>query len=140
MKTNERIFHAVVFELIALALVIPGTALLTGNGVGYLAVVGVGLSLFTVVWNYFFNVGFDSLFGAERATRSLAMRIGHSIAFEGGLIFVTLPTISWFLGISLWSALLLEAGFLVFFFFYTMAFNWGYDKYQPFKKLAFTAK
>lgn len=140
MTNKERIFHAVTFEAIALALIIPGAALATGNAAGDLAIVGVALSLFTVVWNYVFNVMFDRIFGSNRAERSLGTRVGHSIAFEGGLIFVTVPTIAWYLDMSILNALALEAGFLVFFFFYTMLFNWGYDKYQPYKKLAFAIK
>lgn len=128
MQTKERIFHAVLFELIALALVVPLTALVTGKGTGALAAVGVGLSLYTVVWNYFYNLWFDRVCPIPRPERSMSIRILHTLGFEGGLIFITVPTVAWFLGISLLQALALEAGFLVFFFFYAVAFNWSYDK------------
>ena len=62
------------------------------------------------------------------------MRIGHTAGFEGGLIFITVPSIAWFLQITIGQALLLEAGFLVFFFFYATAFNWGYDRIQPYQR------
>jgi len=42
------------------------------------------------------------------------MRLLHTLGFEGGLIFITIPVISWFLSISILQALLLEAGFLLF--------------------------
>ena len=135
MQTKERIFHAITFEAIALAIIIPGTAMITGKATGDLAIVGVGLSLFTVVWNYFYNVLFDRWFGSDRSSRSLAMRIGHTFGFEAGLIFLTVPTIAWFFQISIGAALLLEAGFLVFFFFYATGFNWCYDRLQPYKKI-----
>ncbi|KII77066.1 PACE efflux transporter [Vibrio renipiscarius] len=135
MQTKERIFHAVTFEAIALAIIIPTTALLTGKATGDLAIVGVGLSLFTVVWNYFYNILFDRWFGSERSNRSLALRIGHTFGFEGGLIFLSVPTIAWFLQIGIGAALLLEAGFLVFFFFYATGFNWVYDRIQPYRRL-----
>ncbi|WP_367986844.1 PACE efflux transporter [Vibrio sp. NTOU-M3] len=134
MKTNERIFHAILFEALALMLIVPITSLVTGTESGDLVIVGVGLSVFTVAWNYVYNLGFDRYISAKREGRSLAMRIGHTAGFEGGLIFITVPTIAWFLQISIVNALMLEAGFLIFFFFYATAFNWCYDKYQPYKK------
>ncbi len=97
--------------------------------------VGIGLSLYTVVWNYIYNLYFDKWFGSNREDRSLAMRIGHTLGFEGGLIFLSIPVIAWFLQITLLQALALEAGFLIFFLFYATGFNWAYDKIQPFGKM-----
>lgn len=133
MQTKERIFHAITFEALALAIIIPSAAVITGKATGSLAIVGIGLSLFTVVWNYFYNIGFDRWFGHDRVNRSLKLRVGHTFGFEGGLIFLTVPTIAWFLQISIGAALMLEAGFLVFFFFYATGFNWCYDRLQPYK-------
>ncbi|EGU38163.1 hypothetical protein VII00023_19544 [Vibrio ichthyoenteri ATCC 700023] len=133
MQTKERIFHAVTFEMIALAIIIPTAAFITGKASGDLVI--VGLSLFTVVWNYFYNILFDRWFGNERSNRSLALRIGHTFGFEGGLIFLSVPTIAWFLQIGIGAALLLEAGFLVFFFFYATGFNWCYDRIQPYQRV-----
>ncbi|EEZ88595.1 conserved hypothetical protein [Vibrio harveyi 1DA3] len=134
MTRNERIFHAVLFEMIALAIIIPAASLITGKGSSDLAVVGIGLSLYTVVWNYIYNLYFDKWFGSNREDRSLAMRIGHTLGFEGGLIFLSIPVIAWFLQITLLQALALEAGFLIFFLFYATGFNWAYDKIQSFWK------
>ncbi|MCF1427370.1 MAG: PACE efflux transporter [Shewanella sp.] len=128
MGTKERVFHAVLFELVALSLIIPLTAVFTGKGTGSLAMVGVGLSLYTVVWNYVYNLWFDKACAVQREQRSLKTRILHTMGFEGGLVFVTVPVVAWFLNISILAALALEAGLLVFFFFYAILFNWGYDK------------
>ncbi len=101
MTRNERIFHAVLFELIALAIIVPAASLITGKGSSDLALVGIGLSMYTVVWNYIYNLYFDKWFGSNRTERSLAMRFGHTIGFEGGLIFISIPVIAWFLEITL---------------------------------------
>ena len=127
MTTTERIIHAVMFELIALALVIPLASMATGKEASSMVVVGVGLSLYTVVWNYFYNLWYDKQFGGDRETRSFSTRLKHTVGFEGGLIFVTVPVVAWFLQIPLLSALALEAVFLVFFFGYAIVFNWAYD-------------
>ncbi|MDE1225468.1 PACE efflux transporter [Vibrio aestuarianus] len=136
MSAKERIFHAVVFELTALAILIPLSTLITGQGSGDLAMVGAGLSLLAVVWNYQYNILFDRLFGSDRSGRSAKIRLLHTTGFEGGLVFVSIPAIAWILEITLWQALILDIGFLVFFFIYTMVFNWCYDKWQPYKLLS----
>ncbi|CAH8195023.1 PACE efflux transporter [Vibrio aestuarianus] len=136
MSVKERIFHAVVFELTALAILIPLSALITGQGSGDLAMVGAGLSLLAVVWNYQYNILFDRLFGSDRSGRSAKIRLLHTTGFEGGLVCVSIPAIAWILEITLWQALILDIGFLVFFFIYTMVFNWCYDKWQPYKLLS----
>ncbi len=81
MSNKERLFHAVSFELIALLFVVPLGALLSGKSSGSLALIGVGLSLFTVVWNYVYNVGFDRLFGADRSQRGAKIRVLHAVGF-----------------------------------------------------------
>nr|WP_086939176.1 PACE efflux transporter [Thaumasiovibrio occultus] len=133
--TKERIFHAVVFELVALAIIVPISALLTGNKSSDMAMVGIALSLSAVIWNYIYNFYFDKWCGADRTQRGLWMRIGHTIGFECGLIIVTIPALSWFLGITLLQAIILEAGFLAFFMVYSVLFNWVYDKLQPYQRL-----
>lgn len=140
MSNKERLFHAVSFELIALLFVVPLGALLSGKSSGSLALIGVGLSLFTVLWNYVYNVGFDRLFGANRSQRGAKIRVLHAVGFEGSLVFVTVPVIAWFLQVSWATALLLEAGFLTFFFFYTIVFNWCYDKLQPYQRWVVATK
>ncbi len=130
MKTKERVFHAILFELLALAIVVPAATMLSDKEASSLVAVGVGLSVYAVVWNYFYNIWFDKEYGVERSSRSLLMRFGHTLGFEGGIIVVTVPLVAWFLGISLTAALLLEAAFLIFFFVYAIAFNWCYDYFR----------
>ncbi|EKK9985336.1 PACE efflux transporter [Vibrio vulnificus] len=133
MTQGERFFHAIAFELLALVIIVPATSLMPGEGGASLAIVGIGLSIFAVFWNYIYNQYFDQWFGVNRAERGLKMRLLHTLGFEGGLIFITIPVISWFLSISILQALLLEAGFLLFFLFYATGFNWLYDRVQPYQ-------
>ncbi|MGS0673515.1 PACE efflux transporter [Shewanella sp. 0m-4] len=127
MTFKDRITHAILFEAIALAIIVPVASMLSGTEATSMMAVGVGLSLYTVVWNYIYNIWFDKRFGADRINRSLKVRIAHTCGFEGGLIFITVPAIAWFLDLTLLQALAMEAAFLVFFFFYAVAFNWCYD-------------
>ncbi|WP_028462521.1 PACE efflux transporter [Nitrosomonas cryotolerans] len=134
MSSKERIFHVVMFEATALTILIAISALMTDKETSDLALVGFALSMFAVAWNYFYNIGFDLIFGMNRNSRGLMIRIIHATGFEGVLVFITVPTVAWFLQISLLEAIVIEAGLLVFFFFFTIGFNWFYDQYQPYKR------
>ena len=59
--------------------------------------------------------------------RSLRRRIAHAIGFEGGLIAFLVPVFAWWLGVSLWDALVMDLGLVVFFLVYTFVFNWAFD-------------
>ena len=134
MKTIERVSQAILFEVIALAIVIPTTVLIAGYETDKMAIAGIALSLFAMLWNYVYNIVFDKLAGYDRVKRGLAIRIIHAIAFELGMIMITLPSLAWYLNITWLEATILEAGFLVFILFYTFTFNWLYDRYQPYKR------
>ncbi|WP_051484496.1 PACE efflux transporter [Shewanella waksmanii] len=128
MNNKQRLTHALLFEFFALIIVVPLATFFAQKEAGDMLVVAVGLSIYAVVWNYFYNIIFDRYFGEQRASRTLATRLIHTAGFELGIIVVTLPAVAWFLGISMLSALMLEAAFLVFFFFYAMIFNGIYDR------------
>lgn len=135
MKTVERIFQAVLFEVIVLCIIVPTSVAISGFDTGKMLVVGIGLSLFAMVWNYTYNIMFDKLMGFNRLERGLALRITHAIGFELGMVVITLPAIAFYLNITWLGAAILEAGFLIFILIYTFVFNLVYDKYQPYKIL-----
>ena len=134
METIERIFQAILFEVIVLAIIIPTSVIIGGFDAGKMTIVGIGLSFFAMLWNYIYNIIFDKVMGFNRLKRSLAIRCIHAVGFELGMIVITLPVIAWYLNITWLSAITLEAGFLVFILVYTVIFNWIYDRYQPYQK------
>lgn len=133
MKTIERVFQAFLFEVIALAIVVPTSAIIGGFATGKMAIVGVALSTFAMLWNYLYNILFDKIAGANRLTRGVILRMIHACCFELGMVVITLPVLAWYLEITWIAAIVLEASFLVFILFYTFIFNWLYDNYQPYQ-------
>ena len=134
MQSRERIFHAVSFELVAMAIIVPASAVLIEKNPLDMLFVNIGLSLFAMLWNYIYNFWFDKLVGPNRITRKLFIRIVHTLGFEGGMLIVTIPLVSWYLVLSLLDTLILEAGVLTFILIYTALFNWLYDIYQQYQK------
>lgn len=134
MQGKERVFQAITFELLAMALIVPTSALMMKQEASDMLVVSIGLSLFAMLWNYIYNVWFDKIVGPNRIERTLLIRIVHALCFEGGMLLVTIPLVSWYLSLSLIDTLILEAGVLIFILIYTAVFNWLYDIYQPYQK------
>lgn len=127
MSTNERILHSLLFEVIALSLLIPFGSFFSGIDTGSMTGLAVGLSLTAMCWNYVYNLIFDKYFGANRIHRSLNLRIVHAIVFEFGLLVVTLPAIMWMLNMDFINALILDIGMIIFFVIFAIVYNWCYD-------------
>jgi uncharacterized membrane protein len=132
-STRDRIRHAISFEIIGLALVIPLGAFVFGMPAGDMGIVGIGSATLATGWNYFYNLGFDRLM--QRLTggtrKSTAVRVAHAVLFELGLLIVLMPLIAWYLDVSLVHALTMDVAFAVFYVIYAFVFNWAYDRLFP---------
>lgn len=127
MSTQERIFHSILFEVIALSLLIPLGSFFSGFDMGSVTGLAVVLSLTAMCWNYVYNIIFDKYFDTNRIERSFPMRMGHATVFELGLLIVTLPIIMWMLDLDFITALILDIGMIIFFIIYAIVYNWCYD-------------
>ena len=126
---RRRILYVALYELIAIAVVTLALGLFTDHGWGSSGGMAVGSSVIAVVWNLVFNHFFErwELRQPVRG-RSAARRVAHAIGFEGGLLLWLVPFIAWWLGVSLWHALLMDLGLLLFFLIYTFVFTWVFDR------------
>ncbi|MFC3530606.1 multidrug/biocide efflux PACE transporter [Vogesella facilis] len=124
---RERIFHAVLYEACAMALLVPLGSWLASADMGHIGVLGLMMSTIAMLWNMLFNALFERLERRFGWRRTPAVRSLHAIGFEGGMLLLTIPVVAWWLDCSLWQALLLDIGVLLFFLPYTYVFNWSYD-------------
>ena len=123
----RRLIYVGVYE--TLAIIIVTLALIAADRSAAAAGgVAVGSSTIAVIWNYIFNALFER-WEARQAMRGRSglRRVMHALGFEGGLVFWLVPFMAWMLGISLWQALLLDLGLIVFFLVYTFVFTWAFD-------------
>lgn len=123
----ERLFHAVAYEVVGVLLCSPLFAWIMGTTVAKMGALNIAISAIAMLWNTAFNSLFDRMLRRRGWTKTLPLRIAHGVGFEGGLVLFTLPLTVWWLGVGLWPAFLLDAGLLLFFLPYTVAFNWMYD-------------
>ena len=126
---RRRVIYVTLYELIAIAVVTVALALFTDTGWGSSGGLAVGSSAIAVLWNLVFNHFFERWEARQPVRgRSAVRRVAHAIGFEGGLLLWLVPFIAWWLGVSLWQALLLDIGLLVFFLVYTFVFTWAFDR------------
>ena len=125
----RRVLYVALYELIAIGVVTLALGLLTEHGWGSSGGLAVGSSLIAVLWNLVFNQFFERWERRQPTRgRSPARRVAHAIGFEGGLLLWLVPFIAWWLGVSLWHALLMDLGLLLFFLVYTFVFTWVFDR------------
>ncbi len=134
MRTfRERVVHALLFEAVALAIFIPGSALVFNQPMQHMGVIGVVSATIATLWNFVFNLGFDRAMLRLRGSiqKTLAIRVAHTFLFEAGLVVMLIPMIAWYLGIGLWTALLMDVAIVIFYLVYGFFFNLAYDRVFP---------
>lgn len=125
----RRIVYCLVFEAIAIAVSIPLLWVLGGGDAYSSAAVATLVSVIAVTWSYLFNTLFEAWECRNRSSaRTPLLRCAHAAMFETGLIAATVPLYMAWYEVTLWHAFSMEISLLVFFFVYTYAFTWAFDK------------
>ncbi len=127
MSKVERVFHSLLFELIAVVMLTFFLVDSFSQSHGEAFFLAVATSTMAMAWNYFYNIIFDFKFGQERIKRSFKIRCFHAIGFEVGIMVLTIPIIMWSLDLDLISVIILDIGLMVFFLVYALVFNYLYD-------------
>lgn len=124
---RERIFHAVLFEVVANITIALSIAWLMNVSVLQSGSLSVISALTATVWNFVFNKLFDALQKKHQFQRTLLIRTIHAVGFESGLIVILIPVAMFVLGLAFTEAFFVEIGLVLFFLPYTLLFNWLYD-------------
>ena len=127
--TPRKILQAILYEAGGVLFVAPALALTYEQGMGYSTLLSLVISAVALAWNMFFNGLFEWWERRQPSRhRNWRRRLLHSLGFEGGLTLILTPVIGAWLGISLWLALVTNLGLFVFFFFYSLVFQWVFDR------------
>ena len=127
MGAIERVFHAVLFEVLAVSLSIVLLMTFTDHQVRALSGTMIIIATIAMAWNFVFNWIFDKFFPGDKTQRTIVMRIFHVILFELGLLVLTIPAMAVILGVSLYQALVMDIGVTIFITLYAFVFNFIYD-------------
>ena len=125
----RRVVQAVLYEFFAVLAPGPVLAYLFDESLQSTLLLSVLMSTIALAWNYLFNTIFEFWERRQQVKgRSLLRRTMHGVGFEGGLVFILVPVMAWWLDITLLEAFFADLGLLIFFFVYTVAFTWLFDK------------
>ena len=126
---TRRVVQAILYEVIAIAVVGPALSLAFDKPQASTFGLAVVLSTIALTWNYVFNWIFER-WEARHAVggRSVMRRLAHGAGFEGGLVILLVPVMSLWLDITPMAAFIANLGLLVFFFFYAIVFTWAFDR------------
>ncbi len=129
----DRVRHALMFEMLGLAIITPAAAWLYDKPMLDMGVVGIGAATLATVWTFVFNLGFDHALRWLKgdARKELRHRLAHTVLFECGLLVMLLPPMAWYLGMSLWQTFLLDLFIVAFYLVYNFLFNIAYDRLFP---------
>ncbi|MBX3654969.1 MAG: PACE efflux transporter [Ramlibacter sp.] len=126
---KRRVVYVVLYEAIAIAVAALGLSAMSGHDLGSSTVLSALASAVAVAWNVVFNHLFEAWESRQTVRgRGLGRRIAHAVGFEGGLVAALVPLFAWWLEVSLWQALVMDLGLVVFFLIYTFVFNWVFDR------------
>jgi len=127
-RLNERVFHAVLFEILGIVFATPLAMWLTQKPALSMAALSAVISAIAMLWNMLFNWLFDVLQSRWHFRRSFWVRVLHSCCFEVGLIIMVVPLVAWWVDTTLWHALVVDIGLVLFFLPYSFFYNLIYDK------------
>ncbi|WP_324754324.1 PACE efflux transporter [Roseovarius sp. Pro17] len=132
-STADRIRHALIFEGLGLAIVVPVGGWAFGLPIQDMGIVAVVSATLATLWTYLYNLIFDRVMHARvgHTQKGLGLRVIHSILFEFGLLLVLMPFIAWYLRISLIDAFWMDIAFALFYLVYAFIYNWLYDVIFP---------
>ncbi len=124
----ERAMHASLFEVLAIGISAPLAAWITGESVLSMGALTAIIATMAMLWNMAYNWLFDKLQRRYGFDRTVWVRVLHACGFELGLIIAVIPLVAWWLDTTLWHALVLDIGLVLFYLPYAFFFNLGYDK------------
>lgn len=125
----RRVLQAILYEVFAVAFIGPALTMLFDEPIGSSLGLAIVMSTIALSWNYLFNLMFEHWEARQSvAGRSVLRRFVHGLGFEGGLVFILVPVMARWLGISYLAAFVANLGVFVFFFVYAIAFTWVFDK------------
>lgn len=134
-STKERVFQAVLYEAIGLALLTPAYSFAMGLPLDNSFLTMAMVSGVVVIWSAIFNSAFDRIvlrmtgLASDRKTQGL--RFLHAVAYESSITIFAVPIIAFMSGQGWLVAFLADLGFTVLYLVYTYVFHLIYDRVRP---------
>lgn len=126
---KRKLVYVTAYELIGMTISALGLALLSGHAPSSTGPLAVVITTLAVSWNFIYNYLFEwweSRQGVAHPHPQAPHFARSGLSADAGS--VSDPLIAWWMGITLWQALLLDMALIVIIPCYTFLFNWAFDK------------
>lgn len=130
----DRLRYTIIFEILLLGTITPMLTYFLDREFVEMGILSLILSLKAMLINFIFNYVYDRVdvaFGRIPTERSILGRVVHALSFELTLTATSLPIIMWWLGFTIWQALLMDISVMVSVVLMTFIYTWSYDKIFP---------
>ena len=126
---TRRAVQAVLYEAIAITFVTPVIAWVFSHPALSAIALSATMSTVALAWNYLFNAAYERWEAKQTIKgRTFTRRVAYGVAYEGGLTLFLIPIMAVWLSITVVEAFIANIGILAFFFVYTIAFTWAFDR------------
>jgi uncharacterized membrane protein len=126
---TRKIFQASFYELTTIVIETIVFSVWFNQPAKSSGLLSIVISVLGLGWNVLFNSLFEHWEAQQKDNRrTLKRRILHTIGFEGGLTALLVPTLAFWLKISLWEAFITDLALLAFFLFYSFIFQWLFER------------
>lgn len=131
----ERLFQAVLYEVIAIAFLTPVYSwafdMPFDNSLGTMAMISLGVIIWAAIYNTIFDRVMFARTGRLAHDKTTGLRLLHATLLEVTITFIAVPIIMIMSDASIWVALLADIAFSVLFAIYTYVFYFIYDRLRP---------
>jgi uncharacterized membrane protein len=125
----RKILYAVSFETGGILVAGLSLRLMSSADAAHTFSLAAFAATLALIWSYGFNTLFEAWESRQAIRgRGKGRRAAHAVLFEVGFTILLVPLTAWWLSVSLWTALWLEAAVVVIFVGYTYAFTWAFDR------------
>jgi len=131
---KDRLRYTVMFELILIMIMVPTVSFVLERPIFSIGLLAITLSVKAMLMNFIYCWGFDRIdvrAGRVPTERRFMGRVIHAVGFETILVLTSLPIVMWWLGFTIWQALMMDVAISAFVVTYTFLFGLGYDKLFP---------
>lgn len=126
MTVKEHLLQVLLYEVLALTLVSPLYAMVTGKGFESSLGLLVIFSLVAMVWTFKFNWLFQKVVGCRSVSQ--VRRVIHALSLELSMTAITLPIAMAWMGFDWVTGIISSAGLTAAYCLYGYLFFFGYDR------------
>lgn len=125
---KRRLTYITSFEVLAIAISSSVLSVMSGASAAHSAVLSVMISTTAMTLNLIYNYAFEAWEQRQTdPTRTVTRRVIHALGFQVCLLTILIPMISWWFGVTLIEALIMDFALIIFFPIFTFVFSWCFD-------------